>query len=1319
MSKKQPSDASGFKSLKTKSVSFFQNLIKTSQDLFWQCNIDQRIIYINPHWTKVFGYKKSEMKGKKFSEFQPEKSALSNHINIDEALGEDSLKGFETIVLSKAGKPIHLYFNPQLINDDEGAITGTIGTAYDITEIKNADRLLKENEQRLRNILEHSSNVFYSHTTDHVLTYFSPQIENLLGYKPAEAMIKWTELATDNPINEIGFQFTEEAIKTGQSLPPYELELQHKNGSKVLVEIREAPVVENGKTVSIVGALVDVTRRREIENALQKSEEKYRLLHESMIDAYVQTNMEGQIIECNRSYLEMLKYSEDELKALTYTDLTPTRWQEMERNIVSNEILPKGFSEVYEKEYIKKDGTVFPVELRTFLLKHEDNEPSGMWAIVRDISERNKAREALEASEIRFKSLFDNSPVSLWEEDFSNVKSYLDKLKQSGVEDFQKHFDEKPQDVLKCISLVKVIDINNETLKLYGAKTKEELLDDLSATFLEESIPVFKEGLIAITEGRTYFQGEAVTKTLTGSLVNVRISWIIPLGYEESLSRILVSILDFTQRKKTEEALKSSENKYRSLFENANDAIFLMKEKIFVDCNPTTAQMFGYSKNELLGISPFQVSPKYQPDGRTSAEMAGEKISEAMNGKPQFFEWVHIKKDGSEFQAEVSLNKIEIDNQTMLLAFVRDITERKLAEKVIEEKEKHYRALFDLSPAGILIEDADGNILDLNESFCSHSGYSRKELIGKNVAILGPNERHEDIKHNISQILDGKILEHDVINKKKDGTLGYLQLRECSITLPDGTLGLISVANDITDRKNAEQALLKSEKRYRMFFEEDISGNYISTPDGRILDCNSAFVQMFGFDSKEDALSFEPKNLYPDPKKREKFLSELKEKRSIDLWGYELKKKDGSPIFIAERTVGIFEDDGQLRKIQGYIFDITDLIKTQAELIKAKEAAEGANRLKDAFIANMSHEIRTPLNGILGMTSLIKERVEQYLAKNDLNYFSAIDIASNRIIRTIDMILNFSRLQVGDFPTNYSLINVTRILAQLVDEYKFTAERKSLTISFENNLGQVTINADEYSLTQAVSNLIDNAIKYTRSGYIKIILTQNSSGKFVILVKDSGVGISEEYLENLFQPYSQEESGYSRAYDGVGLGLSLVKKFLDLNEAKISVTSEKGKGTTFTITIDSNVNRDAKMESEQEVVPPGEYKKELDATANHTVLIVEDDSVNQGFIKAILNRRGSINSLCAFTAQEALEIIEAEKVDLILMDISLGGDMDGLELTKSLRKSESYSNIPIIAVTAHAFPADRQIIIDAGCDDYLAKPFSSKELVEKVNVMLK
>jgi len=383
--------------------------------------------------------------------------------------------------------------------------------------------------------------------------------------------------------------------------------------------------------------------------------------------------------------------------------------------------------------------------------------------------------------------------------------------------------------------------------------------------------------------------------------------------------------------------------------------------------------------------------------------------------------------------------------------------------------------------------------------------------------------------------------------------------------------------------------------------------------------------------------------------------------------------------------------------------------KTELELTRAKDKAESANKLKDAFIANISHEIRTPLNGILGMTSIIKDIFAGEINKEDNDLFEGIDISSKRIIRTVDMILNYSRLQVGEFNITPCNINISLICTNLVKEFITGAKYKSLDLTFQNNCGDAAIFADEYSITMAISSLIDNAIKFTKKGSINLILNKGLSNEIILEIKDSGVGINPEYLEHMFEPYRQEDMGYGRAYEGVGLGLAIVKKVIDLNNYVISVKSKKGEGTTFSINFGKG-EQPLEVKYKKEIVPniipaPEELRKEL-------VLLVEDDLMSQVTIRRLLENSYSV--IITDSSDEAMEIIKKEKIDIILMDISIRGKKNGLELTKELKASKEFSHIPVIAVTAHAFEEDKQNALDAGCDSYLAKPFSKEALLNMI-----
>ena len=386
-------------------------------------------------------------------------------------------------------------------------------------------------------------------------------------------------------------------------------------------------------------------------------------------------------------------------------------------------------------------------------------------------------------------------------------------------------------------------------------------------------------------------------------------------------------------------------------------------------------------------------------------------------------------------------------------------------------------------------------------------------------------------------------------------------------------------------------------------------------------------------------------------------------------------------------------------------------IRKQAELtlIEAKDSAEAANKLKDAFIANISHEIRTPLNGLLGMTSLIKETFSDKCKEEDEILFDGIDFSSKRIIRTVDSILNYSRLQVGDFSIIRKNFRLSNVCSNLISEFIISAKFKSLDLTFQNNFEDASPFADEYSITLVISNLIDNAIKYTEKGFVNLILNKVNDD-IILDVKDSGIGISEDYIDLIFEPYRQEDMGYGRAYEGVGLGLAIVKKVINLNNYVISVKSKKGEGTTFSINF-----------GKAEQLPEDKAKPVIAATIlstkeklqNKVVLLVEDDLMNQVTIRRFMEN--SYNVMVTGSSDEAMDIIKNGKVDIILMDISIKGKKNGLELTKELKASKEFSHIPIIVVTAHAFEEDKQNALKAGCNSYLSKPFTKEALLEMVD----
>lgn len=305
---------------------------------------------------------------------------------------------------------------------------------------------------------------------------------------------------------------------------------------------------------------------------------------------------------------------------------------------------------------------------------------------------------------------------------------------------------------------------------------------------------------------------------------------------------------------------------------------------------------------------------------------------------------------------------------------------------------------------------------------------------------------------------------------------------------------------------------------------------------------------------------------------------DLKRRRSLNKTiGTQAKAWIGMPLIAKDEVLGAiclqnYENENQFTSSDLYLMkNISEFIAIalrnkliEEELIKAKEMAEKSNKLKSEFLAQMSHEIRTPVSAIFCFADLIKSGLGDSISEDIEIGFEAIANGSKRLMRTIDLILDMSSIQTGNYEPKIQSINLDKILRDVILEFTPQLEKKEVSLNYIENRAEPIIKGDPYTVTNIFISLIDNAIKFTHFGEITIKVYTGKNKTFVD-VSDTGIGISEEYLKDLFSPFSQEEQGYTRRYDGTGLGLALVKKYCELNNAEIKVKSEKDKGSTFTI----------------------------------------------------------------------------------------------------------------------------------------------------------
>ncbi len=386
------------------------------------------------------------------------------------------------------------------------------------------------------------------------------------------------------------------------------------------------------------------------------------------------------------------------------------------------------------------------------------------------------------------------------------------------------------------------------------------------------------------------------------------------------------------------------------------------------------------------------------------------------------------------------------------------------------------------------------------------------------------------------------------------------------------------------------------------------------------------------------------------------------------------------------------------------LVNVKNRIEKEQYLIDAKEKAEESARLKSAFLANMSHEIRTPMNGILGFLDLLKE--SNLTEENKLAYISIVTKSGNRLLDTINDIIEISKIETGEMQVNISSVNIPELLAYHHGFFRQQTEQKGLIFNLSNKLPKelVSCMTDRIKLESIITNLLKNAIKFTVKGTIDLGCYLDGNN-IVFSVKDTGIGIPADRVDVIFDRFVQADLSNSRPHEGSGLGLSIVKAYLKMLNGKIWVESEPGKGSLFCFSIPScAAKRDEYNVKVTNIHAVPEFNK--------TILIAEDDYASYLYLERLLS--GNDLKVIRTTDGEATvkAVNENSSISLVIMDIKMPG-ITGLEATKKIRKFNK--TIPIIAQTAYALDGDRDMIIEAGCNDYISKPVKPGELLKMIN----
>ncbi|RCH56371.1 hypothetical protein DJ568_00485 [Mucilaginibacter hurinus] len=544
--------------------------------------------------------------------------------------------------------------------------------------------------------------------------------------------------------------------------------------------------------------------------------------------------------------------------------------------------------------------------------------------------------------------------------------------------------------------------------------------------------------------------------------------------------------------------------------------------------------------------------------------------------------------------------------------------------------------------------------------------------------------------------------EYRIITPK--GHIKHLSIIVGKLLTRDGSIRkIIGTIQDITERKKAELEVKRSESKYKLVLESVKLAAVTVSGDGVIMFCNRYLADLLGYEQQEIIGLHWIDNFIPENFKE--LLRNSVSNRSVRThFTNPVICRNGEQRVIRWQNTLSFDEFGNIREITAIGEDVTDQQKATQELISAKEHAEKSSRFKSEFLSTMSHEIRTPMNAVIGTTNLL---LSENPKPEQLEYLNTLKFSGENLLAIINDILDYNKIEAGKLELNKSPVDINQLAQKIKRSFELRARQKNieLKLSTDNNLPQFVL-GDQVRISQILNNLIGNAVKFTDRGSVGINIDKTGEGfkqasiKFTIT--DTGIGISPEKLNVIFDPFVQEAQLHN--YGGTGLGLAITKRLVELHESRIGVFSEPGIGTRFTFTI----NFEIAEQPDKATMIPAETLKDLSGLR---ILVVDDNKMNL-FIATKYLRKWNAKVDEALNGQVALDMVESNNYHLIIMDLQMPV-MDGFEATSVIRQTNT--TIPIIALTADAMPDTHAKAFAAGMNDYLTKPFLPETLFEKVS----